>query len=150
MKKQVLLRALLGFPLGVFTGFTITVVISLFFATGRYLSAEPTLVASNGSELNAVVLQYLLSGVLGAGFAAGSLIWENERWSLLQRTLLHLGLSSLLMLPIAYWAHWMPHTLAGFAIYFLIFAGFYLVIWVAQYIAWMRKVRDINQRLQNK
>lgn len=150
MKKQVILRAVLGFPLGVFIGYTISVIISLIISGGRYLPAEPTLVASAGSEINAVILQYLLSGVLGMGFAAGSVIWEVEDWSLARRTASHLALSSLLMLPIAYLTHWMPHNLAGVLTYFLIFFGIYAGIWAVQYFAWLRRVRAINRRLQSK
>ncbi len=150
MKKQVILRAILGFPLGVFLGYTISIAISLMIGGGRYFPAEAGLVAGTGSEIAAVVLQWVLSGVLGAGFAASSVIWEMEDWSLLRRTVSHLALSALLMFPIAYWMHWMPHTLAGFASYLLIFFGIYAGIWAAQYVAWLRRVRDINRRLQSK
>jgi len=110
----------------------------------------PSFIASAGSELNAVVLQYLLSGLLGAAFAASSVVWENEGWSLMKRTVVHLISISLAMLPIAYLAHWMEHTVMGIVTYFLIFTGIYVIIWAIQYMLWRRKVNDINQRLQRK
>lgn len=148
--KKALQRALVGFPLGVFIGYTITVIIALGWGKGQFYPAEPSLITSMGSEMNAVVLQYILSGLLGMGFAASSLVWENENWSLLTRTLAHLGISSVLMFPIAWLTHWMEHSLAGVASYILVFIGFYALIWLAQWFAWMRKIRDINRRLQRK
>lgn len=150
MFKKVMQRAFLGFPMGVFIGYTITVLISLFLPDGSYSPVVPSLTQSMGSELNAVILQYLLSGVLGAGAAAGSVVWEIESWSTLKRTLVHLVITSVLMFPIAYLNHWMEPTIAGIASYVLIFVVIYTIIWLAQYFFWMRRVRQINQRLENK
>lgn len=149
MIKNIVKRALLGFPLGVFVGYTVTVFLSLFFNPGAYLSAEPGLIAILGGEVPAVVAQYFLSGLLGAGFAAGTLIWEMETWSITRRTAAHLLLTSVLMFPIAYLTYWMPHTLLGILQYILIWLVLYALIWVWQYLAWMRKVQAINRKLRN-
>lgn len=150
MMKKTVQRSLLGFPLGVFIAYTITVAISFFQKDGSYLPVVPSLTVSMGGELNAVVLQYILSGILGVGFAAGSVIWENEDWSILKRTVTHWVVTSVVMFPIAYISRWMEHTIAGIVSYILIFMAIYVVIWLAQYIAWRRKVQEINQKLQSK
>jgi hypothetical protein len=36
------------------------------------------LVKHYGSELNAVIIQTILSAILGAGFAGASVIWEKD------------------------------------------------------------------------
>ncbi len=150
MVKNILQRASLGFPLGVFIGYTITIVISFYVGHGSYSPVVPSLAQAMGSELNAVVLQYVLSGILGAGFSASSLAWEIEEWSIARRTIVHFVVSSVFMFPVAYFNRWMEPTLGGVLGYVLVFVGIYAIIWLVQYIFWMRKVREINQRLKNK
>jgi len=150
MLRKALCRALIGFPLGVFLGNAITVMISLIQNDGKYYAVVPSLVDQMGSELNAVVLQFILSGILGAGFAGFSVVWENDEWSILKRTLVHLLGTSLTFLPVAYVNHWMEPTPGGVLAYMAIWFGIYLVIWLAQYLFWKNKVQQINQRLQSK
>ena len=82
MKKKLLLRGALGFPIG----YVITICISLMWAGGYYSPCAPELAEALGNEISAVILQALLCGLLGAGFAASSVIWEMESWSLVRQT----------------------------------------------------------------
>lgn len=151
MFKHVLQRGLLGFPLGVFIGYTITVGISLAMGRAELSPVVPSLTESmGGNEMNAVILQYLLSGMLGAGLAAGSVLWENENWSIAKRTLAHFAFTALWMFPVAYITQWMDRSLAGVMGYVGVFVALYALIWLAQYLFWMRKVHQINQHLQSK
>ena len=74
MKKKIILRAALGFPIGIAIGHLITIFISLVWANGYYAPCVPELIDVMGSEIYAVILQALLCGLLGIGFAASSLI----------------------------------------------------------------------------
>ena len=76
MKKKIIKRSLLGFPLGITLGCLITILISLGWANGYYSPCVPELIEIMGNEINAVILQTILCGILGTGFAAGSVIWE--------------------------------------------------------------------------
>ena len=82
MKKQAILRGLLGFPLGVAMGQFITVAASAASGYGTYSAVMPEFAAELGSELGAVALQMLLCGLMGAAFGAASVIWQLERWSI--------------------------------------------------------------------
>lgn len=144
MKKEAIYRGLLGFLLGVFIGYTITIIISLIFAKGYYSPAVPDLVEQCESEISAVILQFILSGALGSAFAVGSMVWENENWSILKQSTIHFAILSLTMLPIAYFLHWMEHTFMGVVSYFGIFIAIYVVIWVVQYNVWKYRVKQIN------
>ena len=148
MGKKVLARLLLGFPLGVFLGYTITVAISLIEGGGEYLPVAAELSREAGSELNAVLLQYLLSGVLGAAAAAGSAVWEMEKWSVTRMTVTHFLILSLSMLPIAWFSRWMEHSAAGFFRYFAIFVGVYAVIWLAMYLPLKRSVARVARKMK--
>ncbi len=148
MKKKILLRSLLGFPMGVALGYGITILISCMFAGGEYAPCMPELTAVMGSEIKAVVLQALLCGILGGGFAAASVIWEMEDWPLVKQTGIYFGVVSILMMPIAYVTHWMEHSLTGLLSYFGIFLGLFALIWIVQYGITRRNVKKWNNRLR--
>lgn len=148
MWKKVLARAGFGFLAGVFLGYTITVVISVMVGGGEYLPVVDALAAQMGSETNAVLLQYLLSGLLGAASAAGSLVWEMEKWSITRMTVVHFLVLSLSTLPIAWFSHWMRHSLSGFLSYLGIFVGFYAVLWLAIYLPLKRSVARVARKMR--
>lgn len=150
MKKKIVLRGILGFPLGVAAGYLITIIISLIWANGYYSPCVPELVAIMGSEIKAVSLQALLSGILGTGFAAISVIWEIENWSIVKQTGIYFIISSLIMLPIAYFTHWMNHSLKGVLSYYGIFILIFVIIWIVQYIIARKNVKKMNETLCGK
>ena len=113
MKKEALLRGLLGVPLGIALGHIISLLASLGLAGGEFSPCVPSLVQAMGSEVAAVALQTGLSGLLGAAFGAGSVVWSLDHWSLVKQTGVYFLIGSLAMLPIAYLAHWMEAQPAG-------------------------------------
>ncbi len=149
MRKQAFLRGLLGFPLGIAIDYLITIIISLGWGQGRYSPCVPSLIETMGSEIGAVVLQAGLSGLLGASFAAASVIWEIETWSIARQTGIYFFITSLTMLPIAYFTEWMEHTVIGFLFYFGIFVAIFVVVWIIQYWFWKQKIKKINTKIDN-
>lgn len=149
MKKKVMYRAIIGFPIGVFISYTITIIISLIWAKGYYSPVTPDLINQCGNEINAVILQFILSGIVGVSFAAGSVVWENDDWSIIKQSVIHFAILSLTMLPIAYFTHWMEHTIIGIVSYFGIFIAIYIGIWAMQYNVLKHKVKQINDKIKN-
>lgn len=149
MKKKAFLRGLLGFPLGIALGQVILIVLSLFWGDGRFTPCMPDLAANMGSEIGAVMLQTLFCGIIGASFAASSVIWEMDKWSIALQTGLYFAINSLAMLPTAYALHWMGHSVGGFLSYFGMFILYFAIIWAVQYFFWKRKLKRLNARLQH-
>lgn len=149
MKKEWIRRGLLGFPLGVALGFAISIGISAWIGDGSFYPVTPQLTEAMGSELNAVVVQTALCGVMGAGFALASVIWEMDCWSLAKQSGVYFAAACVLMLPIAYVTNWMEHTVSGVLAYVGIFAGIFAVVWLIQYAAWKYWIRKMNDRLKN-
>jgi len=147
MKKKVFFRSILGFPIGLAIGYLITIITSLIWANGYYSPCASELSAVMGSEINAVLLQAFLCGILGIGFAASSIIWEMEDWALVKQTGLYLLIVSVIMMPIAYVTYWMEHSLKGALSYFGIFALIFAVVWVAQYVRAKHNVNKMNKTL---
>ena len=80
---------------------------------------------------------------MGAGFAVASVICELDL-SLAKQSGVYFLTASLLMLPIAYAANWMEHSLTGFLSYAGIFAAIFVAVWLTQYFSWKRKIKKMN------
>ena len=100
MKKKIIKRSLFGFPLGITMGYLITILISLGWANGYYSPCVPELISLMGNEINAVIFQTILCGILGVGFAASSVIWEMDSWSIVKQTGIYFSIISVIMLSL--------------------------------------------------
>lgn len=147
MKKNILLRGAFGFPIGITIGYLITIFTSLIWADGYYSPCMPDLISVMGNEINAVILQALLCGLLGSSFSAGSAIWEIEHWSIVRQTGIYFLIVSVIMMPIAYFTYWMEHSLKGFLSYFGIFVLVFIIIWIVQFMIGRHNVRKMNDNL---
>ena len=149
MKEKMLKRGLLGLPIGIAIGHIITLIISAGFGDGGYYPVTPELINTMGNELNAVILQTVLCGIMGTGFAMASVIWELDSWSLAKQSGIYFLIACILMLPIAYIAGWMEHSIGGFLSYVGIFVAIFIAVWLAQYLSWKWKIKKMNE-LVNK
>lgn len=148
MKRKLILRGLFGFPVGVAIGFVITIMISVCVGDGSFYPVTPELIVTMGNELNAVILQTVLCGIMGAGFAMASVIWEMDSWSLAKQSGIYFSVACIVMLPIAYVTNWMKHTVGGILAYVGIFVVIFLVVWLIQYSAWKRKIKKMNDSIK--
>ena len=149
MKKKMIQRGLLGFPLGIAIGFVITVIISMCIGDGSFYPVTPELIDTMKNELNAVILQTILCGILGTGFAMASVIWEIDSWSLAKQSGIYFAIACVIMFPISYFANWMPHSTAGILSYVGIFVAIFLAAWVTQYSVWKRKIKKMNEGIKD-
>lgn len=146
MKKQLIIRGLIGFPVGVCICNIILLVIS--FCLGAYYVCAPECAQLFGSEIAGATAQFLLSGVVGTVFAAASVIWEIESWSLLRATVTHFFVTAIVFLPVSGLLGWTSLDLKGQISYFFIFVFIYICIWISQYFAYKKKIQKINQALK--
>lgn len=149
MKKRIIIRSLFGMPLGIAISTIITVLISLVNNDGTYYAVVPDLIEDCGNELNAVMLQTILSMIYGAAWAGASVIWEKDEWSILRQSATHLVITMSATFPIAYFTRWMDHTLEGMIIYVAIFLLIYVSIWISQYKTMKKRVDMINMRIKS-
>lgn len=147
MKKKMITRGFIGFPIGIAIGYLITIFVSLCWGGGYYSPCVPELASALGNEIHAVVLQACLCGILGAGFGSASLIWEIEHWSIVKQTGIYFLIISAIMMPAAYFTYWMDHSIAGFLSYFGIFILIFIAIWLIQFIIGKHNVNRLNQNL---
>jgi len=148
MKKKLFSRVFIGLLGGVVISYLITIGISLVIGDGNYYPCVPSLMEQFGNEVTAVIIQTVLSAVLGAGFAGSSIIWEKDEWSLLKQTSIYFGIVSVLMMTVAYICEWMEHSVKGVLSYFAIFVVIFVVVWVVQYLIWKVRISKIKEGIQ--
>ena len=148
MKKNMIKRAMQGIPIGIAIGYVISIVTSVIWGEGYYSPCVPELRDAAGGEIQAVVLQAALCGLLGAVFGAASVLWDVEEWSIAKQTGIYFVVVCAAMMPTAYLLYWMEHSIAGFVQYLLMFVIIFAFVWISQYLIMMRKIRAINAKLQ--
>lgn len=149
MKKNIIQRGLLGFPLGITIGFVITIIISIGIGDGSFYPVSPGLIETTENELSAVVLQTVLCGIIGMGFAMASVIWELDSWSLAKQSCIYFAIACVVMFPVSYFANWMPHSAKGVLSYVGIFIAISIFAWLIQYFIWKSKIKKMNDRIRN-
>lgn len=150
MKKQIIKRGLFGFPVGIAIGFVITIIISVCVRDGNFYPVTPELIETMGNEVNAVILQTVLCGIMGTGFAMASVIWELDSWSLAKQSGIYFLIACIIMLPIAYIANWMEHSISGLLSYVGVFVAIFVAVWLAQYLIWKGKIKKMNELINKE
>ena len=145
--KKIVSRVLYSFPIGISCSVGISLLLSLIFGEGKYYPFASPLVLFTGSEVKAMLMQTILSGILGSVFGGMSFIWEMERWSILKQTAVYFLSVSIPMMGISYLLYWMEHSLSGFLLYFLIFVMVFIVVWLFNLAMYWIKIRKMNQNL---
>ena len=80
MKKNLLLRCLVGAPVGVVVSSVITIIFSLCLGQGEYFPAPHELIDwCGGNATAAVAVQLICSLVVGAVCGGSSVIWGNRK-----------------------------------------------------------------------
>lgn len=147
MKKELIRRIGIGFILGIVICYLLSITISIFLGNGNYYPCLPSLTKRFGNEITAVIIQTILSAILGSSLFASSLIWEKENWSLLKQTSLYFAIVTILMMTVAYLCDWMEHSVKGVLCYFAMFFVIFIIIWTIQFTFLKHLVKKINSEI---
>ncbi len=131
IKTKFIIRALLGFSLGVIIG-------AIMFVL--YVSDTAPL---NKSYL---LLQLFGSGFLGVVANGGAIVYEFEDWALGRATFTHYIITFITMFAVSEMLGWFPHKILLIVI--IAFSVVYLIIWLIEYAVWKNEVRRINRDLE--
>ena len=147
VKKKALLRSICGLAFGIALGQLIAIVISVVKGDGMFHAVVPELISDWGTELNAVIVQAVLLGVLGTVLGAVSVIWDFDSWSLTKQTTTHFCLFAFPFTIVAYVLYWIPRSVGGVMASTVVFIAIYAAIWCGSYFSYKRKVKQINDEL---
>lgn len=147
MLKKALSRALVTAPVCMLINQLVGICISLSNADGRYSPVTPAFEARFPSATAAVIVQLILIGVIGAAFAACSVLFEIERWSFLKQGLVHLAITSAVGIPICLFC-WMPQSASGALILCLSWLLTYIATWLSQYFVYRHRIRALDAKIK--
>ena len=147
IKKAVGKRAVLGFIYGVFIGQTILILESLAMRDGNFYAVTDALFKLVGSKIGAVIVQYFLTGIIGTTFAATTVLFEIDEWSLLRQTILHFVITSIVLYIAGFLCGWFSHTVVSTLIWFGVFIVVYVIFWICFSLYYKNKVKKLNEAL---
>lgn len=148
MKHIFIKRALLGIPLGISIGYIISIIFSLIFANGYYGAVHPELAQTFGNEINAVIIQAMLWGIIGFVYSGFSVIWEKDDWSLTKQTVAVFLAYMLPMIVIGYILKWFTFNILEIFSFVLIFSLIFTLIWIFAYWKLKKDINAINKKIK--
>ena len=144
MLKKTILRALIGFLIGIVIGNLIAILTGAFDTGGVTFASQRLLEIAGGNGILAVLLQSLFSGLYGAACFAGMSFYEAERMPLAAATALHCALIVFLFVPIALLLGWVGGILEILIIAVIQLVVFF-IIWLILWAVYKKQVRELNE-----
>ena len=130
LKTKFIIRALLGFSLGMIIG-AIMYVLSVN-------DNEPV-------DKVYLLMQLFGSGIMGIVGNGGAIVYDFEDWGLGRATFTHYIVTFFTMLSISEILGWFSHDILLIVV--LAFSFVYLIIWGTEYFVWKKEIRQMNIQL---
>ncbi len=130
LKTKFIIRALLGFSLGVILG-AIMYVLSVN-------DNEPV-------DKVYLLMQLFGSGIMGIVGNGGAIVYDFEDWGLGRATFTHYIVTFFTMLSISEILGWFSHDILLIVV--LAFSFVYLIIWGTEYFVWKKEIKQMNRQL---
>lgn len=93
--------------------------------------------------------KYMLASlIVGVFFGWASLIFDYDRWSPLQKTIIHFSISIVFYFSVALTMQWIPLTIKFITLSIIIFIIVYTIYWLSFYIYFKRIEQSLNKDLQ--
>ena len=150
MKKKVFKLALIGFFLGMLIGNLISY-LSCDKSAQPPVIVSPVLVERTGSVRAAMIVNTLLSGLLGAAAWAGVIFHDPEvfDWGLTKAAVFHFLLIMAFNIPIALYCGWCPPDPVSILIWTGIMALSYFIVWLIMFLIYRKKTAELNELMKN-
>ena len=147
--KKIISRMVNGLLICEFVLLVISLVMSYFFTDGDFSIANPMLIENSKSVFSASFLSICLVGLLGLIFGFASVVWEEEKLSILARTILHFLLTATTMIFVGYKLYWFQKSFLSLTIFLAIYFLIYLGIWFIEYAIYKRDISRLNAKIKN-
>lgn len=135
LKKEFVKRGLTGALMGVLV---LAVVYKALWTTG---TAETI-------ALNKAFTEIITIALMGLFMAGTSVVYENEKMSLLAATAIHFAVLFFSVLTVYTYNGWIPADKSFLLMFALNFLIAYAVIWIISYHAAKRKMEKLNKKIE--
>lgn len=139
-------KLLKKFSFGVVTG-CFGFVAMLFIASAFAGGADAFFAIKTGEEWLQLATCFI---IISTGFFVPSLIYDNEKFALWLRTLIHMTVGTIVYLLTAYYAGWMKAEVAAIAVYILIAVGVAALVWAMFMLGFRMQAKKINKKIRGK
>ena len=144
MLKKTLLRAGLGFLIGMFVG-NLIAILTGGISPDSFIPLTPQIIGfAQGNMGVAITLQTLFSGLYGAVCFAGVSFYDIERLPLAPATAIHCLLILLTFIPIAHILGWETGVADTLIMAGCQLVGFF-IIWLIMNAIYKKQVRELNE-----
>ncbi|WP_159797055.1 DUF3021 domain-containing protein [Streptococcus halichoeri] len=145
--KKGMFRFIAGGFIGIAIGYLFALAVSIFINDGDFYLVIPAIIERFGTQLNAAIVQTILTALLGGVYSVASLIYENEDSSIVKQTITHFLVTMPAYLFVSFAMGWIGKEFIQILIYTLIYLAIYIVIWIVSYIIWKVKINKLNQSI---
>ncbi len=142
--KKALMRFAVGLVVGIFIGDMIALIVNIGLSRGDYMPVMPSLQSYCATELNAVLVQTFLTGMIGVVFAEAGFLFTIDRWSFLKQCVVHFFVTVIFYVPFISIC-WFPlrwESVGGALLSGLVT---YIITYFVNYKICCRDVRQINE-----
>ena len=143
---DIVLRFILGFVVGTFIGQVVSILVSAGEGNGKFLPAMYFLLERTPNEFTAALIQFLLTGLIGAAFAVASIIFQAERLSFLVKIGLYAAVTAVFYVPFVFLCN-APANGRGIFFTVLTVVLNYALIFFIQYRINLSEIQKINERI---
>ena len=147
IQRYCLTMAIIGFIMGVFIEFSITIMINMG-------CGDISLIARNLSErygdVGALVIQIVLPGLMGAVNFASTFVYESDRLNLITATFIHASIVIISVLSVGSFMGWFELTPASVVVFLALIIVIYFMIWFLMYTKSKTVVKEINEALERR
>ena len=146
MKKKVFKLALIGFFLGMLIG-NLIAFLTRDKSTQPLVIVSPVLIERTGSVTAAMIVNTLLSGLLGATAWAGVIFHDPDEfdWGMTKAAIYHFLLIMAFNIPIALYCGWCPSDPVSLLIWIAIMAAAYFIVWFIMYLIHKKETAELNE-----
>ncbi len=139
MKKEILIKTLVGFWGGVALLFVVIMFYSLIFGFIPSFYFE-----------NSLVLECLIIGFMGLIISLSTFLWEIKNWNIVKQTLANLLVITIFMIPKIIMVCREGYSVIGFISVFMIYILVFFVSYKLQYFTFKNEVKKMNAKLSGE
>ena len=144
--KDLIRLAVVGFVLGIIIG---DIMVVAFTASEGISLAAPELIEEFG-YVPAVILQTLLSGVLGCICFGATIVYYKDEYSILEATCIHMVIAFFTLIPISNFLWWTGRVMEGNIVILAMGICAYVMIWFSVYMSYRIQIQKINEALERR
>lgn len=139
-----------GLSIGILIGYLIALIESLINNSNYFYPSSPGFVNNFHSNTIATLFSTILWAGIGLLFSYSSIIFDSEKLSITDQTILHFIITYIIFTLLACFSGWFPLTLPFFISYTITFIITYIITWFVSMKIAKAKIKIINNKLNQK